>query len=139
MALTAYLLALIFFCTGMAEKSVVPPCDQHMFDSKVNHCLSEFNLSMEASDYQDRCPWPGVKSTYNQLMFCVDKWAKVGWCKGYGFLVDKVFLEVHQTYFSLCGRVHDPPFTTLIMLIAPAIIVTFLMPLLCVRLTTWDT
>uniref|UniRef100_A0A4W6FBV6 Uncharacterized protein n=1 Tax=Lates calcarifer TaxID=8187 RepID=A0A4W6FBV6_LATCA len=65
---------------------------------------------------------------YNKLKICVDDWAKVSWC--WGSPVDKVFLEVHQTYFSLCGQVRDPPLTTLIMLITPVTIATLFLPLL---------
>ncbi|AWP12780.1 putative receptor activity-modifying protein 1-like isoform 3 [Scophthalmus maximus] len=136
MVLTACLLALVFMWTGMAAKSVSPPCDQHMFDSDVDNCLSEFNNSMDTSSYRDSCPWPTVKHIYNQLKFCVDDLAKVSWCKSQTFLEDKVFLGVHQTYFSLCGQVQDPPLTTLIMLITPAIIFTLSLPLLCIHLTT---
>ncbi|XP_042350023.1 receptor activity-modifying protein 1-like [Plectropomus leopardus] len=139
MVFTAYLLALVFIWTGMEAKFVVPPCDRHMFDSGVSYCLSDFNRSMETSGYQDSCPWPTVKRIYNQLKVCMDKWANVSWCRGHGFLVDQVFLEVHQIYFRLCGQVQDPPLITLIMLIAPVIIATFLMPVLCVNLTTWNT
>lgn len=139
MVFTAYLLALVFTGTGMAAKFVVPPCDSHMFDSGVGYCLSGFNRSMETSGYQDRCPWPTVKRTYNALKVCVDEWASVSWCRGHGFLVDEVFLEVHKMYFKLCGQVHDPPLTTLIMLIAPVLIATLFLPILCVTLTTWDT
>uniref|UniRef100_A0A3B4TZ12 Receptor activity modifying protein 1 n=1 Tax=Seriola dumerili TaxID=41447 RepID=A0A3B4TZ12_SERDU len=121
----------------MAVK-VVPPCDHHMFDSNVDNCLSEFNSSMETNSYQDRCPWPTVKRIYNKLKLCVDNWANLSWCRGHRFLVDKVFLDVHETYFSLCGQVHDPPLHTLIMLIAPVIIVTLLMTLLCSYLTNWN-
>lgn len=78
-------------------------------------------------------------STYNALKVCVDEWASVSWCRGHGFLVDEVFLEVHKMYFKLCGQVHDPPLTTLIMLIAPVLIATLFLPILCVTLTTWDT
>lgn len=53
--------------------------------------------------------------------------------------MDKVFLKIHDMYFSVCGQVQDPPLTTLIMLIAPITIATLLLPLLCVNLTTRDT
>ncbi|GAA6219739.1 receptor activity-modifying protein 1-like [Lates japonicus] len=137
MLLTACLLAPAFIWTGMAAEFVVRPCDQHMFHSNVDNCLSEFNNSIETSGYQDSCPWPTVKCIYNKLKICVDDWAKVSWC--WGSPVDKVFLEVHQTYFSLCGQVHDPPLTTLIMLITPVTIATLFLPLLCINLTTWNT
>lgn len=138
MVLTAYLLALIFVWTGMAAKFVVPPCDRHMFDSNVDNCLSDFNKSLETSGFQDRCPWPAVKRTYNELKHCVDDWAYMSWCKGHRFLVDEVFLKVHNEYFSVCGKVHDPPLTTLILLIAPGIIATLLLPFLCFYLTTYN-
>ncbi|XP_031730878.1 receptor activity-modifying protein 2 [Anarrhichthys ocellatus] len=132
MVLSTYLLALIFIRTGMA-------CDQHMFDSRVDDCLSHFNKSMETSGYQDSCPWPTEKRIYNTLNMCVDHWAKESCCKGHGFLKDTVFLEIHKMYFRLCGQVQDPPLTTLIMLIAPVIIITLFLPILCVNLTTWNT
>ncbi|XP_028249680.1 receptor activity-modifying protein 1-like [Parambassis ranga] len=144
MTMAAHLLALIFIWTvsyapGLAAKFVVPPCDQKMFDRNVNNCLSYFDTRMETSGYQDVCPWPTVKRDYNELKLCVDHWANISWCKGYKFLVDEVFLGVHQMYFSLCGQVHDPPLTILIMLIAPVIITTLFLPILCVHLTTWKT
>ncbi|XP_054471886.1 receptor activity-modifying protein 1-like [Anoplopoma fimbria] len=139
MVLSAYALAVIFFWRGIAAKLVVPPCDQHMFDSGVDNCLSDFNKSMETSGYQDSCPWPTEIRIYNKLKRCVDDWAKESWCKGHGFLRDTVFLEVHKMYFRLCGQVQDPPSTTLIVLIAPVIIITLFLPILCVKLTTWNT
>lgn len=142
--LTAHLLTLIFMCEvfvapGSTVKFVVPQCDRDTFDLNVENCLSDFNKSMESSGYQHYCPWPTVKRSYNQLKHCVDNSATASWCKGRGFLVDDIFLEVHYLYFTLCGQVHDPPLFTLIMLIAPVIIVTFFLPLLCVHLTTWKT
>ncbi|XP_040057871.1 receptor activity-modifying protein 1 [Gasterosteus aculeatus] len=136
MVSTACLLVVIFIWTGIAAKFVVPPCDQHMFHSGVHQCLSDFNTSMETSGYRDNCPWPTEKGIYNKLKRCVDDSALVFWCKGHGFLKDAVFLEVHKTYFRLCGQVQDPPLTTLILLIAPVIIATLLLPVLCANLTT---
>ncbi|XP_068561234.1 receptor activity-modifying protein 1-like [Cebidichthys violaceus] len=132
MVLSTYLLALIFIWAGMA-------CDQHMFDSHVDYCLSDFNKSMETSGYQDSCPWPTVKRIYNELTICVDNGANKSLRKGHGFVKDRVFLEVHKMYFRHCGQVQDPPLTALIMLIAPVIIVTLFLPILCVNLTTWNT
>ncbi|XP_074551205.1 receptor activity-modifying protein 1 [Halichoeres trimaculatus] len=138
MVLTAYFMVLPFIWTVVAAKLLILPCNEHMFDSNVANCLSEFNRSMEARDNRDSCPWPDVKGIYNQLKTCVDDWAKESWCTGHGFLVDNIFLEVHQTYFHQCGQIQDPPLFTLIMLIAPVIIATLLMPILCVHLTTYD-
>lgn len=137
--LTAYLLAIFFICTGITAEAVRPPCNEDLFDINVDNCLSDFNKSMETSDYQSMCPWPVVQSNYNKLMTCVEDWAKKTRCWGYGFLVDEIYLEVHQTYFSLCGYVRDPPLFTLIMLIAPCIIVTLFLPLLCVHIAPRDT
>lgn len=77
-------------------------------------------------------------SVYNKLKYCVDGWAKASWCRGRGFLVDEVFLRVHETYFSLCGQVIDPPLTTVIMLIAPVVMATLFLPLVCNSLTTYN-
>ncbi|XP_029386885.1 receptor activity-modifying protein 2 [Echeneis naucrates] len=127
-------LTLVFTWAGMAAK-FIPPCDHHMFNSRVDKCLSEFNSSMELSGQQDRCPWPAVKTMYYNLTMCMEFLANVTRC--HGSMVDKVFLDVHKTHFSLCGQVQDPPLTTLIMLIAPAIIVTLLLPLLCTCLNSF--
>ncbi|XP_029936192.1 receptor activity-modifying protein 1 [Myripristis murdjan] len=139
--MTVFLLSIILIWTGLAEGRVGQPCDRHMFDSRVNSvCLQNFNKSMETSGYQDRCPWPMAKGVYNVLKYCVDHWAILTSCKGWEFLVDKFFLDVHQMYFSLCNsRIQDPPLTTLIMLIVPGIIATLLVPALCAHLTTQDT
>uniref|UniRef100_A0A3B5BC96 Uncharacterized protein n=1 Tax=Stegastes partitus TaxID=144197 RepID=A0A3B5BC96_9TELE len=114
---------------GMAQKFVVPACDQNKFDSNVENLIFYFLFCLPLF----------LCSIYNELKWCVDRWANASWCKGQRFLVDEVFLEVHRTYFSLCGQVHDPSLSTLIMLIAPSIIATLLLPLLCVHLTTWNT
>ncbi|CAG5865954.1 unnamed protein product [Menidia menidia] len=128
----------VLFSPGMASEFVVPPCNENSFGSAVENCLSDFNKSMETSGYQEKCPWPNVRRIYNNLKVCVEKRASKTWCTGYKFLVDEVFLKVHWRYFSLCEEVQDPPFFTLVMLIAPVIIATLFMPLLCVHLTTWE-
>uniref|UniRef100_A0A3P8WG28 Receptor activity modifying protein 1 n=1 Tax=Cynoglossus semilaevis TaxID=244447 RepID=A0A3P8WG28_CYNSE len=120
----------------MAAAEFSPTCNQHLFDRYVDSCLSQFQESMELSGYQDSCPWPGVKSVYNQLKSCVDFLAEKTRCKGYGSLVDDVYLAVHQMYFVLCGQVRDPPMTTLILLIAPCVVATLISPLLCFRSRT---
>ncbi|MEQ2189569.1 hypothetical protein GOODEAATRI_026570 [Goodea atripinnis] len=71
---------------------------------------------------------------YNKLKMCVEASVKQSWCMGYTFMVDEVFLKVHQMFFSLCRQVHDPPLYTLLMLIVPSMIVTFFLPFLCVHL-----
>ncbi|XP_034417676.1 receptor activity-modifying protein 1-like [Cyclopterus lumpus] len=139
MVLSAYLLALTFIWTGMAAKSVASSCDPHMFDSGVDHCLTDFNKSMESSGYRDRCPWPTEKLVYNELKTCVDDWANVSCCRGHSFLKDTVFLEVHKMYFRQCGQVQDPSPTALILLIAPVIVVTLFLPIVCANLATRNT
>ncbi|XP_054644216.1 receptor activity-modifying protein 1-like [Dunckerocampus dactyliophorus] len=135
MVFTYILLAFAFFCTGLSVK-IIQPCDKHMFESNVHICRSVFNKSMETSGYHERCTWPAVKRIYNTLKLCVDHWANTSLCRSRGSLVDDFFQEVHQKYFASCGQVHDPPLTTLIMLIAPGVIATLFLPLLCMKLTT---
>ncbi|XP_070400021.1 receptor activity-modifying protein 1 [Nothobranchius furzeri] len=119
---------------------VVPPCDHNTFEFNVDECLSDFNKTMEDRGgrvhYKEACPWPDVKRIYNDLSWCVEKCASATWCKGHKYLVDDVFLEIHRMYFSLCGNVQDPPLLNLIMLIAPAIVATLLIPFLCIHVTT---
>ncbi|KAM9851160.1 receptor activity-modifying protein 1-like [Aulostomus maculatus] len=136
MALTRFLLMLLFIRTGHSGRSVVRSCDREVFDRNVDVCLSDFNRTMETSGYRDGCQWPTVKGSYNRLKICVDDWAGVTACKGRGFLLDAVFLEVHQKYFRSCGRIADPPLTIVIMLIAPVVIAAFVLPVLCVHLNT---
>ncbi|XP_053296170.1 receptor activity-modifying protein 1 [Pleuronectes platessa] len=136
MELTVCFLALGFIGTGMATQKKIPPCDELMFHNDVDNCLLAFNHSMETSGYEDRCPWPAVKGVYYQLQICVNLTAGLYWCKGYKSLLDEVYLAVHRKYFSLCGLVRDPPAITLMLLISPSIIITLLMPLVCLPLVT---
>lgn len=135
MILSALLWTLAVTWTGAAVK-VVPPCDQETFHFTVLDCSSDFNRSMEASGYQEACPWPDVKPLYYNLKTCVEEAVKQSWCMGYTTMVDEVFLKVHQTYFSLCRQVHDPPLHTLLLLIAPGVVITLFLPFLCIHLTT---
>lgn len=74
-------------------------------------------------------------SLYYILKTCVEEAVKQSWCMGYTTMVDEVFLKVHQTYFSFCRQVHDPPLHTLLLLIAPGVIITLFLPFLCIHLT----
>lgn len=131
------LLTFLFFSTALGQRPVVHPCDKQMFQTNVNICLSVFNSSMETIAYQDACPWPAVKPIYTDLHVCVDK-AKVLCKVRYPELSEQVYVEVHRRYFSSCGYVRDPSPTTLIMLIAPGIVTTLLLPLLCKRISDWE-
>uniref|UniRef100_A0A3Q2ZEX8 Uncharacterized protein n=1 Tax=Kryptolebias marmoratus TaxID=37003 RepID=A0A3Q2ZEX8_KRYMA len=73
---------------------------------------------------------------YNSLTLCVENGAKTSLCMGHMFLIDEVLLQIHQTYFSLCRQVQDPPLLTAFMLMAPGVVFTLFMPFLCVHLTT---
>ncbi|XP_028992355.1 receptor activity-modifying protein 1-like isoform X2 [Betta splendens] len=138
MVFTAYLLAGLLTYGG-ASRRTVPPCDQHAFYSNIDICLSDFNRSLESSGHEQSCPWPAVKSSYNRLKACVDHWAISFWCKGHKYLVDDVFLGVHQKYFSVCDYNRDPPLTTLLTLILPGVIATFLIPFLCLCIVNVET
>ncbi|KAM4730837.1 receptor activity-modifying protein 1 [Anableps anableps] len=134
MILSALLLTLSLIWTGTAVK-VIPPCDQNTFHFTIHDCRSNFNRSMETSGYQEKCPWPDVKPLYNSLRMCVEASVQQTWCMGHTFMVDEVFLEVHQTYFSLCRLVQDPPLRTLLVLMAPGVVITLFLPFLCAHLT----
>lgn len=134
--LTLLTLICISFSTGLEAKLKVPPCNLHLFQTHMHLCLSDFNSSMETTGYRTDCPWPTVKVPYNKLRECVEHWANTTLCKGVGSTVNDFFLDVHQTYFSLCGQVQDPPLFTLVMLVAPVVITTLSLPLLCLPLTT---
>ncbi|XP_055086592.1 receptor activity-modifying protein 1-like [Periophthalmus magnuspinnatus] len=131
---------LLCLCPGAlcssGQKLVVLPCDRPLFQSKLSMCLSEFNRSLEQHRFSQGCVWPDVKRTYSVLKLCVDTWARGHWCSGVGTLVDDFFKDVHLTYFSECGRIQDPPMTALVLMVAPLVISTLLLPILCVYLTT---
>ncbi|KAM8856983.1 uncharacterized protein ACB058_008791 [Synchiropus picturatus] len=132
--LLAVCLVALFFCAGDSTKSGSQSCDTHVFNNNIQHCLRIFNESMETSGYQQNCPWPTTKRIYNELKKCVDRIVDFTRCRG--LPADEVYLDVHRNYFSLCRRLLDPPLRTLIVLTAPAVIVTLLLPILCVKLTT---
>ncbi|XP_077393648.1 uncharacterized protein LOC144030878 [Festucalex cinctus] len=136
--LTSCLLAFVFFWTGLSE-TIIPPCNKHMFESNVHICRSAFNKSMETSGYRQGCALPAVKRIYYDLKLCVDHWANESSCRSRGSLVDDLFGEVHRKYFVSCRRLRDPPLGTVVVIIAPVVITTLLMPLFCVRLVTWNT
>lgn len=77
-------------------------------------------------------------SMYHKLKLCVDSLASTTSCTGRGSL-DDFFLKVHNTYFSSCGQIREPPLTIVILLMAPLTLLTLVLPHLCVFLTTKDT
>ncbi|CAB1346536.1 unnamed protein product [Coregonus sp. 'balchen'] len=133
------LIVILMALTRLSEGGYVAPCNRLKFDHYVHgYCLPNFNQSMEASNYQHRCPWPTFKGSYIMLKHCVDEVATITRCVEPS-LKDDIFLEVHQMFFSLCSRVEDPAFAVLMLLILPCIITTLLLPLSCVHLTTCNT
>uniref|UniRef100_A0A3B5KSX0 Uncharacterized protein n=1 Tax=Xiphophorus couchianus TaxID=32473 RepID=A0A3B5KSX0_9TELE len=70
---------------------------------------------------------------------CVDSSLQRSWCMGHTFLVDSVFLEVHQAFFFQCSQAQDPPLRTLLVLIAPGVVITLFLPFLCAHLTSTET
>ncbi|KAK7938893.1 hypothetical protein WMY93_002219 [Mugilogobius chulae] len=133
------LLLLLCFCCGVrgsGSQLVVLPCDRPLFEHQLELCLSEFNQTLERSPFRQSCVWPNVKPSYYILQQCVEHWSKASWCNGVGSLIDRFFMNVHVTYFSECGRIKDPPVTVLLLMVAPLILCTLVLPVVCVRLTT---
>uniref|UniRef100_A0AAV2JUJ7 Uncharacterized protein n=1 Tax=Knipowitschia caucasica TaxID=637954 RepID=A0AAV2JUJ7_KNICA len=95
---------------------LVRPCDLPLFESKLQMCLSEFNRSLQ-HEPRGGCRWPQVKG-------------------GVSPLVDHLFMGVHQEYFSECGQVQDPPLTIVVLMVAPLVMCTLVLPMVCVHLTT---
>ncbi|XP_072322026.1 receptor activity-modifying protein 1-like isoform X2 [Eucyclogobius newberryi] len=137
--MTFPLVLLLCICSGAwgsSSRLVVLPCDRSLFESKLELCLSEFNRSLERAQYRRGCVWPVVKGHYNHLKHCVDRWAEASWCRRVGALENHFFMDVHLTYFSECGRIQDPPMTTLVLMVAPLVMSTPLLAMLCVHLAT---
>ncbi|XP_021434587.2 uncharacterized protein LOC110501381 [Oncorhynchus mykiss] len=130
------LIVILMALTRLSEGGYVAQCNRLTFDHYVHgYCLPNFNQSMEASNYQHRCPWPTFKDSYIILKHCVEQVGTSTGCVEPS-LKDDIFLEVHQMFFSLCSRVEDPAFAVLMLLILPCVITILLLPLLCVHITT---
>ncbi|KAL0985586.1 hypothetical protein UPYG_G00159000 [Umbra pygmaea] len=122
--------------TGLSEEGYIEPCNMLMFNHYVeNDCIPHFNQSMEASNYQNSCPWPTSRKSYILLSNCVADVVSTTKCKQ-ASLHNKIFLEVHRTYYSLCWHMKDPPIPILMCLTLPFIVTTFLFPVLCTPLVT---
>ncbi|KAG7466808.1 hypothetical protein MATL_G00146260 [Megalops atlanticus] len=123
--------------TGLAKTSN-SSCNRTAFENLVrNNCTARYNESMASISYESRCPWPTTKVPYFRLSVCVEYVVNRTNCVEPS-LKDAIFLEIHRTYFSLCGRRQDPKLPTLLLLILPCIITTFTLPFLCVHITTCD-
>lgn len=129
---------LLCLCSGSvtSEELLVLPCDQSLFESQLQICLSHFNSSIHLLDFTGQCVWPQVKGLYHSLKSCVDAWARASWCTGVGSTADRFFLHVHRSYFQECGRVRDPPLSALVLMVAPLVLTTLVLPMVCVHLTT---
>ncbi|KAJ8403442.1 hypothetical protein AAFF_G00352140 [Aldrovandia affinis] len=132
--ISAYI-SILFASTDLIETTYVS-CNRTTFADYVNtYCIPAYNQSMASINYQDRCPWPSTKASYIILNKCVDSVVSLTMCVEPS-IKDKLFLEIHRTYFTLCSNLKDPDFSTLLLLILPCIITTLVLPLMCVHITT---
>ncbi|XP_012691845.1 receptor activity-modifying protein 1-like [Clupea harengus] len=135
-SLSARSLIICLAIIGLVEAKHLASCDRVLFHTTVHHhCISHFNHSMEASDYQKKCPWPSTRVPYVILTQCLEQVAKITRCVEPS-LKDKIFLGLHQAYFSLCTRMQDPAVPVLLLLILPCIVTTLLLPLFCFHIAT---
>ncbi|KAJ8349551.1 hypothetical protein SKAU_G00246810 [Synaphobranchus kaupii] len=132
--ISAYI-SILFASTGFIETYYVS-CNRSTFDDYVNnYCIPAYNQSMASSNYLGKCPWPSMRRSYIALDMCVDSVVRLSGCVEPS-IKDKVFLEIHRAYFTLCSFMQDPDFHTLLLLVLPCIMATLILPFICIRFTT---
>uniref|UniRef100_A0A4W4FEV7 Si:ch73-334d15.2 n=1 Tax=Electrophorus electricus TaxID=8005 RepID=A0A4W4FEV7_ELEEL len=71
-------------------------------------CWSEFNKSMVELGWQKWCEWELVLSHYNILTMCMENGCGIAGCYYPNAIVQKMFLNVHEQYFSSCALEEEP-------------------------------
>ncbi|XP_076118737.1 uncharacterized protein LOC143099696 [Alosa pseudoharengus] len=133
-SLSTHSLIICLAIIGHMEAKHLAVCDTHKFHTYVHHCISYFNNTMEASGYQNKCPWPTKRGEYIVLIRCLERVATHTRCVEPS-LRDGIFVRLHQAYFSLCTRLpQDPALPVLLLLILPCIVTTLLLPCCCLHI-----
>ncbi|MCI4378673.1 hypothetical protein PGIGA_G00218510 [Pangasianodon gigas] len=113
-------------------------CDRATFDYGVhNYCIPKYEKLMAEINYQDECPWPNTQRYYYNLTICVKRVVNITMCTDPS-LKNKIFLDLHRTYFFHCPSLKDPDVPVLLLFMLPCIIVTLLFPFFCSYITTKD-
>ncbi|TRY92815.1 hypothetical protein DNTS_024881 [Danionella cerebrum] len=123
---------------GVPENCRMQSCDRPRFDSAVqDYCIPPFSESMANTDYQLKCPWPGTKRYYVELMQCLDSVGSITCCTHASYT--QHLLDIHELYFSLCSLKKDPPIVILLLLAVPCSLISLLIPLLFQHYKLYET
>ncbi|KAF4087529.1 hypothetical protein AMELA_G00071840 [Ameiurus melas] len=97
-------------------------------------CISSFHNHMINLTQEDWCEWDMVLGYYNQLTSCMEIVAKWAQCYYPNNIVQEMFVEVHNQYFSSCVTKEDtfpdasdaPPTVVLILTLLPVSVIPIL-------------
>ncbi|XP_060784852.1 receptor activity-modifying protein 1-like [Neoarius graeffei] len=133
--ISATLIMCLAFTVAQLDGSDASVCDRATFDSTVHSsCVSIYKEFMAATNYQDECPWPSTQRYYNNLDYCVTMVGNITSCNEPS-LKNKIFLDIHHTYFFHCPFQKDPDVLVLLLFTLPCIIITFIIPFFCTYIT----
>ncbi|KAF4087117.1 hypothetical protein AMELA_G00092590 [Ameiurus melas] len=138
--MTSLISTTLIMCLAIAELdgSDALLCNRAKFDYGVNnYCLPDYKQLMAASNYQDECPWPNTQRYYYNLDNCFQHMVNITACSEPS-LKNKIFLDLHRTYFFHCYFLKDPDVPVLLLFMLPCIIVTFVFPFLCSYITPME-
>ncbi|XP_042260104.1 receptor activity-modifying protein 1-like [Thunnus albacares] len=115
----------------------VSACNRGGYEKTINDlCLEKFKVDLRGLDQDLWCSWPDTTEIYEGLTNCTFQEAMKMDCFWPNQIVDRFFMQIHQTYFHDCpltGRLlHDPPISILAPFIAVPVLVTLLMTALVV-------
>ncbi|XP_053803532.1 RNA-binding protein 44-like [Vidua chalybeata] len=127
-----------FLCFVLAQHFIAATaCQEADYGWMIRqHCLKDFQDSMEGIGQRLWCDWGETMGTYGELTNCTVLIAEKLDCYWPNRLVDEFFVAVHKQYFRNCspsGRaLHDPPNGVLCPFIVLPVLVTLLMTALVV-------
>ncbi|XP_054479533.1 receptor activity-modifying protein 1-like [Anoplopoma fimbria] len=113
-------------------------CNGVHYERVINDfCSAKFKHDMVGLDRGLWCSWPDTTEIYEGLTNCTYQVALRMDCFWPNQIVDRLFMQVHRTYFHDCaltGRLLHDPSTSIL---APFIVVPVLVTLLMTALVVW--
>ncbi|MCI4374273.1 hypothetical protein PGIGA_G00004390 [Pangasianodon gigas] len=107
-------------------------CNETLFMySLQTFCMETFDEQMSNLGQENWCDWEMVLSNYNDLTHCMEICALHLHCYYPNTVVQKLFVEVHKQYFSLCGTKEDtlpdaPARVVLVLTLLPVSVIPIL-------------
>ncbi|XP_017321343.1 receptor activity-modifying protein 1 isoform X1 [Ictalurus punctatus] len=107
-------------------------CDETLFIMYGKlYCIVDFDNHMINLRQEDWCDWEMVLGNYNNLTTCMEIVAKVAHCYYPNTIVQEMFVEIHNQYFSSCVTKEDtfpdaPPRVVLVLTLLPVSVIPIL-------------